>query len=108
MLQKIIDRSLNPSFLFILYVDCCILKYQTYSCQGESEEEPKHEQMGIESVFKSRELSVGEAVDGQNVSLHCDKVLQRQALNLAFKQFVPDMKKQSVLLASLKLEAYMW
>uniref|UniRef100_A0A8C9ET64 Serine/threonine-protein kinase D1-3-like ubiquitin-like domain-containing protein n=1 Tax=Pavo cristatus TaxID=9049 RepID=A0A8C9ET64_PAVCR len=70
---------------FIPYVDCCILKHQTYSCQGESEEEPKQERMGTEGVFKSREMSVEEAVDGQNVSLHHDQVLQRQVLNLAFK-----------------------
>lgn len=83
MLQKIIDPSLNPSSLFIPYGDCCILKYQAYSCQGESEE-PKQEQMGVESVSKSRETSV-EVVDGQNVSLHSDKVLRRQLLNLEFK-----------------------
>lgn len=84
MLQKIIDPSLNPSSLFIPYGDCCILKYQAYSCQGESEE-PKQEQMGVESVSKSRETSVEDIVDGQNVSLHSDKVLRRQLLNLEFK-----------------------
>lgn len=45
MPQKILDYSLNLSSLFIPYMDCSILKYQIYSSQGESEEEPKHEQI---------------------------------------------------------------
>lgn len=45
------------SSLFIPYLGCCVLKYQTYSSQGQSEEEPKLDTNGCwnrGTVFRSR------------------------------------------------------
>lgn len=45
------------SSLFIPYLDCCVIKYQTYSSQGQSAEEPKVDTRGCwnrETVFRSR------------------------------------------------------
>lgn len=43
--------------LFIPYLGCCVLKYQTYSSQGQSEEKPKVDTHGCwnrGAVFRSR------------------------------------------------------
>lgn len=85
MLVKILHSSLDLSSLFIPYLDCCTLKHQAYSSQGESAKEAKQEQMGREGVCLEADKRIFSICCRWTVYVvHGDQILERQVLNLVF------------------------